>query len=309
MELLVFIKELLTLNDCVIIPGFGGFVSSYQPAAQQASRFTPPSKTVSFNKKLNFNDGLFINYIAEKEGISYFLASRKVNLLVEEMNYRLTDGEEICIPEIGNLRYDDHENLIFIPQISSNLNADAFGLTTFTFETLLARKKSSRQISAPVVPQAQRDAVQVIFRKRTLQKVMIAVPLLVALAVTPIKNYTNYLQESNLSGISGMITVTKPVTPAEISVAEEIEESKPEEAPVPDHNYFIIGGSFKSDENAANYFATMKEKGYPVTDLGIIKGLHYIAVQSFATLDEAQQAHREFTSSMPDSGAWIYIKK
>lgn len=304
MELLAFIKELLLLNDCVIIPGFGGFVSSYQPAGLQASRFTPPAKTVSFNKKLNFNDGLFMNYVAEKEGINYFLASRKVNLLVEEMNYRLTDGEEICIPEIGTLRYDDHENLIFTPKITSNLNPDSFGLTSFSYEPLLARKQAKKP-----VPQAKRDAAQVIFQKRTLQKVLVAVPLLIVLAVTPLKNYKDYLQESNLGSITKMMTASEPVLQEENLAKEEVAVTETVKDPVPDHAYFIIGGSFKSDENALNFLTFLKDEGYPAIDLGIIKGLHYIAVESFVTIDEAQQAQKAYTSKSPDSGAWIYIRK
>ncbi|MGV8092444.1 MAG: SPOR domain-containing protein [Mangrovibacterium sp.] len=304
MELLAFIKELLLLNDCVIIPGFGGFVSNYQPAGLQVSRFTPPAKTVSFNKKLNFNDGLFINYIADKEGINYFLASRKVNLLVEEMNYRLTDGEEICIPEVGTLRYDDHENLIFTPRITSNLNPDSFGLISFNYEPLSARKQARKP-----VPQAKRDAAQIIFQKRTLQKVLIAVPLLVALAVTPLKNYKDYLQESNLGGITKMMTISEPVSHKETMAKEEVAITETAKDPVSDHAYFIIGGSFKSEENALSFLSFLKDKGYPAINLGIIKGLHYIAIESFATIDEAQQAQRDYTSKSPDSGAWIYIKK
>ena len=304
MELLAFIKELLLLNDCVIIPGFGGFVSSYQPAGLHASRFTPPAKTVSFNKKLNFNDGLFINYIADKEGINYFLASRKVNLLVEEMNYRLTDGEEIGIPEIGTLHYDDHENLIFTPRITSNLNPDAFGLTAFNYETLFVRK----QVSKPV-PQVQRDAARVIFKKRTLQKVLVAVPLLIALAVTPLKDYKSYLQESNLGSITEMVTSVEPVSRAEVMAKQEAPNEEKAINPTADHSYFVIGGSFKSDENAINFLTLLKAEGYQAVDLGIIKGLHYIAVESFATLNAAQKAHQEYTSKAPGSGAWIYIRK
>ena len=304
MELLAFIKELLLLNDCVIIPGFGGFVSSYQPAGLYASRFTPPAKTVSFNKKLNFNDGLFMNYVADKEGINYFIASRKVNLLVEEMNYRLTDGEEIGIPEIGTLRYDDHENLIFTPKITGNLNPDAFGLISFNYETLSARK----QVKKPV-PQAKIDAAQVIFHKRTLQKVMVAVPLLLLLAITPLKNYKQYLQESSLGSITEVMTSSTPVSSAGMMAKPETTQAEAAKDPVADHAYFIIGGSFKSEENAISLLTMLKNEGYPAVDLGIIKGLHYIAIESCATMDEAQEAQREYSSKSPDSGAWIYIKK
>ncbi|MGE4585806.1 MAG: hypothetical protein AB7D05_00505 [Mangrovibacterium sp.] len=304
MELLTSIKDLLLLNDCVIIPGFGGFVSSYQPAGLQGARFTPPAKTVSFNRKLNFNDGLFINYVADRKGISYFLASRKVNLLVEEMNYRLTDGEEICIPGTGTLRYDDRENLIFIPQITENLNPDAFGLTAFTYESLNSRK---RQLQP--VPQSRRDATQVIFQKRAMHKVLIAAPLLLALAITPLKHNQDYFQQSDLSNLSAMITFPKPEkTALEETVAEESQEASPEEV-VAGHPYFLIGGSFKEEKNARAFLSAMKKSGYPARNLGIIRGLHYIALESYASFDEARKAHQDYLSKLPDSGAWIYVKR
>ncbi|MDD4191615.1 MAG: SPOR domain-containing protein [Mangrovibacterium sp.] len=303
MELLASIKELLLLNDCVIIPGFGGFVSSYQPAGWSASRFTPPAKTVSFNKKLNFNDGLFINDVAEKEGINYFLAGRKVNLLVEEMNYRLTDGEEIGIPEIGTLHYDDHENLIFTPRITGNLNPDSFGLTPFHYETRSAGKSSRKP-----VPLAKRDAAQVIFQRRALRKVMVAVPLLLALAVTPLKNNKENLQVSGLANVGAMMTAKEPVSYPETRTAPEAEVAAVVETPL-QHAYFIIGGSFKSEDNAANLITLLKDEGYPAQNLGIIQGLHYVAVAGFATLEEAKKARRDYDSKVPGTGAWIYVRK
>lgn len=305
MELLAFIKELLLLNDCVIIPGFGGFVSNYKPAGLHTARFTPPAKTVSFNRKLNFSDGLFINYIADKEGVNYFLASRKLNILVEEMNYRLTDGEEILIPEIGTLRYDDHENLIFTPKITCNLNPDAYGLASFNYETLYVRAQSARK----AVAQTRKDAAQVIFQKRSLKKVLVMVPLLIALAVTPLKNNKENLQGSSLGNFTEMIALDKPVSQAEILEKQELATARAPENVMADHKYFVIGGSFKNDENAASFFALLKEEGYPAHDLGIIQGLHYIAIESFATFPEAQKRHSDYTSKLPDSGAWIYIKK
>lgn len=303
MELLAYIKELLLLNDCVIIPGFGGFVTNYKPAGMRSAQFTPPAKSVSFNKKLNFNDGLFINHVASAEGINYIAAGKKVNLLVQELSYRLTDGEEISISGVGSLRYDDQENLIFAPALASNLNLDAFGLAPFSYETLFARNQAKKS-----VPQLQQDAVQVMFQRRTLKKVLVAVPLLLALAVTPLKNNKENLLKSDLANLTEMMTVqtpSKPVFEEEVAMAvEQIQEEQ-----VVEHHYFMIGGSFKNEENADTFISQMKAKGYEAENLGVIKGLHYISLGSFSSLHEAKNARDEYKTKSPGSGVWIYVKK
>ncbi len=303
MELLAYIKELLLLNDCVIIPGFGGFITNYKPSTVHASRFTPPTKSVSFNKKLNFNDGLFINHVASQEGINYVAASQKVDLLVQELNYRLTDGEEISISGLGVLRYDAEENLIFTPRVESNLNLDSFGLAPFNYETLFARRQKAAATTR------ERDAVQVIFQKRTLKKVLVAVPVLLALALTPLKNNKENLLKSDLGTIAEMMTAQ---TPAAKPVAEENAEVTAEEIQAKqevEHRYFMIGGSFRDEENAVSFVSQMKAKGYDAKNIGIIKGLNYISLGSFASLDEARSARDEYKVKSPGSGVWIYVKE
>ena len=122
---------------------------------------------------LNFNDGLFINHVASQEGLNYIAARKKVDLLVQELNYRLTDGEEVAISGLGSLQYDEQQHLVFTPKIEGNLNIDAFGLTSFSYESLFAR-----QIARKAISQENREAVEVIFQKRSLKKVLLAVPLL-----------------------------------------------------------------------------------------------------------------------------------
>ena len=62
------IVELLYLNDCVIIPEFGGFITNYKSSiVNNVNNFIPPSKQITFNKNLKDNDGLLINSIKNKE--------------------------------------------------------------------------------------------------------------------------------------------------------------------------------------------------------------------------------------------------
>ena len=53
-ELTKHIEILLLENDCVIVPGLGGFIAHYQPAHYEEDEcvFVPPTRMVGFNPQL-----------------------------------------------------------------------------------------------------------------------------------------------------------------------------------------------------------------------------------------------------------------
>lgn len=296
MGFLAFIKDLILLHDCVIIPGFGGFVTNYKSAKVHNSDFYPPAKVVSFNNKLKFNDGLFVNYIADRKGMNYMTAHKKVELLVQEMSYRLADGECISIEGIGNLFYNESNQLIFDPIQVNNLNLDAYGLSTFRYESLYAKK-----LSRPVRKE-DREAVEVIFQNRSLKKMMIGVPLMIALSFFPVKDNKESILRSDLSVLSEMMSLPEPAQKVEEEVIPLVETVAVED------RYFIIAGSFRSRVNAERFLKQKQEEGFEARSLGLIKGLHYIALDGFPEFTDAKAKQHEIKVKYPESGVWIYAK-
>ena len=72
MDVSFFISELLYKHDCVILPGFGGFVTQFVPAKIHPINHTfyPPSKNILFNSKLTRDDGLLFDFIAASQKIA-----------------------------------------------------------------------------------------------------------------------------------------------------------------------------------------------------------------------------------------------
>ena len=60
-ELSKHIEVLLLENDCVIVPGLGGFIAHKRQAAYsiQKGEFMPPLRTIGFNPQLIMNDGRY----------------------------------------------------------------------------------------------------------------------------------------------------------------------------------------------------------------------------------------------------------
>lgn len=304
MEINQYIKELLLLNDCVIIPEFGGFVANYKPASYDDNRFTPPGKEVAFNNKLVSNDGLLINYIAEAEGINYLAAKQKLENFVDETLLALEQNRNVHFEGVGYLHYDSRENLQFEPQLKENLLAESYGLQNFTYEKLY-----QRQMPKPAFKVEYKEPVPVIFQKRKIQKLVVAVPLLMALALIPMKNNKEYVAKSDMN-LWEVLTQNAPA-PAVRGEAQPVADFT-EQTPAPaatSYKYYIIGGSFKSDENALNYLRQLKAQGYEGKDLGIYNGLHRVAMKGFSNLEDAQTALNELLVKNPKSGYWLHINE
>ena len=302
MEISQYIKEILLLNDCVIIPEFGGFIANYKPAKVENNQFFPPSKEIAFNNKLVSNDGLLVNYISDVEGINYFEAKQKLDSFVEETLLNLERNRNVYFEGIGYLHYDSKENLQFEPQLKENLLVDSYGLQSFTFEKLY-----QRQMPQPAARIEMKEPVPVIFQKRKARKLAIAIPLLIAMALIPMKHNKEYFSKSDM-GLWEAITQTAPVPTAQLK--EEIVQETP--APViteqsQELKYFIIGGSFKNEENANKYIEQLKAKGYTGKNLGVFKGLNRVAMIGFATMEEAQKELNSMLTQNPSSGVWIHV--
>ena len=64
-ELAKHIEVLLLENDCVIVPGLGGFIAHNRPAMWRtdSGEFFPPLRSIGFNPQLIMNDGVVIRIL------------------------------------------------------------------------------------------------------------------------------------------------------------------------------------------------------------------------------------------------------
>jgi len=303
-EINQYIKELLILNDCVIIPEFGGFIANYKPATIENNQFSPPSKEIAFNNKLISNDGLLVNYISDSEGINYFDAKQKLGSFVEETLLSLERNRNVYFEGVGYLHYDSRENLQFEPQLKQNLLVESYGLQNFSYEKLF-----QRQIPKPAFKVEYKEPIPVIFQKRKLKKLVVAIPLLMAMALIPVKNNKEYLSKSDL-GMWEALTLSAPATPLQTPEQSVADYSAEIFTPQSDQfRYFIIGGSFKSEENTNKYIQQLNQQGYSAKDLGIFKGLHRVAMKGFATMEDAQKELNTIKYHNPQSGIWIHVNE
>ncbi|OFY88218.1 MAG: hypothetical protein A3K10_07530 [Bacteroidetes bacterium RIFCSPLOWO2_12_FULL_31_6] len=125
------ICDLLFRYECVIIPGFGGLITShYSAIIRNDEHFLyPPSKFIAFNKNLNKQDGLLANYISEKEKITYSESVYKIDQFAKLITTQLQKGKKISLVNIGVFHTDKEKNILFTPDGQINYLTDSFGLS------------------------------------------------------------------------------------------------------------------------------------------------------------------------------------
>ena len=133
LDITPFIRELLFGHDCVIIPGFGGFIGNYTPARidKSAGMFYPPVKQISFNRNLNHNDGLLTGKVSESLKLNYGDARNLVEQFADDIKGKLSKGERVVFEHIGSFINNHEGNVQFEPDRDANYNLNSFGLASF----------------------------------------------------------------------------------------------------------------------------------------------------------------------------------
>ncbi|MDY0077776.1 MAG: SPOR domain-containing protein [Bacteroidales bacterium] len=139
MKIASSIADLLFEHECVVIPGLGGFITKNHPAEIHSIKhqFKPPHKEIVFNQHLRANDGMLLNYIAQKEALAYADAKKKMDRFVLRCLDEMEHGRRITFRNIGSIYYDNHKQVVFDADTTQNYLADSFGLTGFVSPMIL----------------------------------------------------------------------------------------------------------------------------------------------------------------------------
>lgn len=296
------ISDLLYRYECVILPGFGAFLSHNQPARidEKTHTFYPPGKQLSFNKQLQVNDGLLANHIAKSENCSYETALQKIRAEVHQLKSALEQNQSVAFKNIGVIS-TFNGNTLFEPYNTVNFLSDAFGLSSF--------------VSAEVS------------RNETVEKEPEVISLPVRKPVPYIKYAAVGLLVLGLSGFGRMYYLNNQT--AQYNLAEKQKAAQQLETQIqqatfvvsgslpsltisvkkPSGKYHVVAGAFRIEENALTRIDELKAKGYPARSLGVTKyGLHQVVYGSFHDKNEAIATLR-LVQANENKDAWLLMQE
>ncbi|WP_044271525.1 HU domain-containing protein [Bacteroides timonensis] len=156
-ELAQHIEALLLENDCVIVPGLGGFVAHYASATRvkEENIFLPPTRIIGFNPQLKMNDGLLVQSYMSVYGTNFSDATKMVERKVDELIATLHEDGKVDLLNVGEVRYTIHNTFDFAPYDNKITTPFLYGLDAFEMQELSALEKpSTENVAAYSVPTA-----------------------------------------------------------------------------------------------------------------------------------------------------------
>ncbi len=339
-ELAAHIKDLLIEHDCVIVPEFGGFIANYEPARlnKKSHSIQPPSKLISFNKKLTSNDGLLLQSIQQNNDLDYASALSFVRETVLNWNNVLDSNGRVQLDGVGVIYKDKNANYRFNRDPKSSLSLFSYGLQTVVLKPIVKEEKKETKLVDI------NDGKKSEPKKRSKFKYAVAAAIML-----PIAFYSYWIPTQTSAFDRGFVTAADfnpfsggssaaesqtyskrksleafdnlPVDNSTTSsnelvigdrtfeVAETTNVVLPTTNPVSvmpktnSGNYHVIAGCFSKIENAENQVAVFKGAGYNSYILDVVGGLHRVCVQSLDNSLDANKVKREIRDL--GKGAWV----
>ncbi|UWN98487.1 SPOR domain-containing protein [Bacteroides sp. D2] len=190
-ELAQHIETLLLENDCVIVPGFGGFVAHYSPATRvkEENIFLPPTRTIGFNPQLKLNDGVLVQSYMSAYDTSFADANRIVEKEVNEFIGLLHEEGKAHLDNIGEIHYNIYGNYEFIPYDYKITTPSLYGLDSFEIHELSALQQKEK-VLIPTYPEKEKKTFEISINRAYLRNAaaMIAAIVLFFAFSTPVEN-------------------------------------------------------------------------------------------------------------------------
>ena len=345
-ELAQHIEVLLLENDCVIVPGFGGFVAYYTPAMRvEGNTFLPPTRTIGFNPQLKLNDGLLVQSYMAVYDTNFSDATKIVEEEVAELIAVLHKEGKVDLANVGELRYTIHGAYEFIPYENRITTPYLYGLDSFEMKEMAVLHKPEEKVLIPVAAQERTKPYEIRINRAVLRN---AVAMIAAIALffafsTPIENtavekdnYARLLPIDLFEKIENRSVVMTPVevkqetkksvTTAKIShgatsseketgkratkplVVKEVKVVKPVAEKQMEDNYHIIVAGGITLKDAEIMAEQLKAKGFHRAKVLNSDGKVRVSIMSYATREEAMKQLLKIRENEAYKTAWMLAK-
>ena len=314
------IKELLFTSQGVIIPGLGGFVSEYEPAAFDVSenKFLPPSKKITFNPEYSYRDAQLLEFITKKEKSDKESVEKALADFVKDIKYKLKQGKTVLFPEIGILS-QKRGKISFAQSKETNLLTDSFGLKSI----------KTREPAQQVIQKQDKQ-------QKPLKKVILigsAAIVLIAICIlgwyftegfsnfqflansddneqeTTAKNLRE-ITEKNLDSIAKADSLKALIVHSIDDNTDKkdalfYKEPDKKEAQSAYSQFHIIAGSFRKIENAKKFSEQLKTMGYDPQIINSGENLIRISIYSYTSETEALKKLYKLRETSEIKSVWI----
>ncbi|MDR3140766.1 MAG: SPOR domain-containing protein [Tannerellaceae bacterium] len=334
-ELIRHIEILLLENDCVAVPGFGGFITYSTSASWDAEEkiFSPPARIIGFNPQLKMNDGILVQSYMEAYHTGFPDATKILEQAVNKLIEVLHKEGKVEMMNIGEIALSVHGTYVFSPYDDKIISPSLYGLDSFEIKDLNVLQRPAIETLNPRTPVVSRKKTYEIRISRAFVRNVAATAAAIALFFylsTPIKNtyvekenYAQLLPADLFSKIKQQSLLTTPIGTSEAAnlvtsqpetaiepQPETATEPKVETAPEPQPvsgSYHIIIASVVFNDDAEAIAVDLKTKGY--RDARVLAGEERfrVSIGTYSTREEANKRLVELRRNDLYKNAWLLI--
>ncbi|MBP5135104.1 MAG: SPOR domain-containing protein [Paludibacteraceae bacterium] len=312
------IEQLLLRNDCVIVPGLGGFVAN-RTAAEVTGAFVVPSRRIMlFNVLLTYNDGLLAQEYMRCDRLTFQQAMDEIGRAVAHFKKELSEWGNVSFGRLGVFSTAVDGSLTF--RYSGNVELDIFnyGLKKLNFAPLASERKSSFGMKEWVAAAAVLLLLllplnllkhQEPYSSASLSSLVTAVE---RMAQDPLETVTQETVLDSLTVASEMPDSLN-LAQSEIALAEAeapAPESVEQQSVAPQTVYHVIIASLSSQAKARQYMSEISEYNFDNLEIVRAENRYRVSVANFTSEDSAESFLADFKLRHEAfASAWVFAEK
>lgn len=310
MDLAPYIRELVLLNECVILPSFGGFETHYTAAKYDnfKRQMLPPTKHIQFRQDYIKGGGVLEDHLCKRLRITNEQAVQEIEEYVTSLKVQLEKDNEVIIAGVGLFAKGLGGMLNFTPFEEENYLVDSFGLEALPYEQkeVVTENKPEREFKMRA-------------RNNTMQFVIIGFAVILVLLIVTVfvsskfdlylfnlgdKNASDdliiignqHIADTTYRKIDNTLTES-----TDLKTALYYAEERTDEVEADPIIYYLVAGSFKTSKNAENTQKELIEDGY-LPSVIENQGFYRVTIGSYSdkqeALNELQRLRRQLDRSI-----------
>lgn len=314
-----YISDLLYRYNCVVVPGFGAFLTQKNPAKINVvtNTFSAPNKSIVFNRQLTSNDGLLVSYVSNAEKVSYETALVEIENQVKVWQDVLIQETSLHLKNIGSLTRNNEDKILFQPANETNYLTSSFGLSNFNSIPVLREELKEEIVEIeekiPFVISPERRATS---RFRPYLKYAAILMLAFSTGITGYRAYQQQRTNEQVARQDAQEYVNKQIQEAtffDLSPLElptvTIDASSSSTVKEGVETHYIVAGAFRVKGNADRKIEQLKALGFNAGYYGTnAYGLHMVTFDNYTNANDALKALREIKLTQ-SKDAWLLSEK
>ena len=202
------IEYLVTLHDCVVVPGWGAFIANYSASSYdaEAGMMSRPRRSIGFNASVSHNDGLLAQSLVRREDINYNEAMKFIADSVTTFRQQLAMDCEVSMGRLGYFRRNEGRFIEFVPFYHSDGTDQFFGLNDMEIKDVTTLEQDvalADETAAAIVPKER----NLFIRKAT--RIAASVAVLIGLGVVLTTPMIVNRDHQNLASMAPAVSAPK----------------------------------------------------------------------------------------------------